>query len=820
MAQLKLDNAAVEAPPAGLRGYLAGTADVLKRLLKWILRHPLQAGIIFGVVLLPVLPIVVVQVTLSRRLPKESDKIEVDEAFAALDRGDYPLVTEMVQSLGRDRPLTAEELKAKPFLLGLIADHDASQAANKQQHRLRALAARSLDESRILGFPHGRESEGMYLLGKNLYESGQTEESITVLEAALQLDDQQQTDIHRLLSSAYLNLPEPRFHEALAHNIEYLADQQLSQHDRQRAQLERCRIEFGLEDYAACQRTLDELTPEVAGQSQATIMRALLLEHAARALSEDGVVSIVPEAVDQCRKAIETLERIPRGTADAESSAADTSYLLGRLLLEIGDEATGLAKLAHTQQRWPTTEAGFAAGFAASEHLRRVGREVDAVAAYRDALDALDRETEFRNRWLLLDAVRENALDMYQDCLRQHRFELAIELASACEAIFNRARSLQLQAQAEAQWGRHLLASVTDASSPEGLTQVWQGRRRLRRAGNLYRRLAEIRVATREYPDDLYDAADADLSGHEYTSAVTMFKKYLAVEARKRRPHALLALGEALLAQGRPAEALDSLKECIEFHTRDAALFEARLLASQAYLELGQNALAERLLLDNLDGEALSPTSTEWRDSLFALGRLLYETGRYREAIARLDEATIRYPNVAAAEEARYLAAESYRRSAREVQRQELQEATAEGRLSRRREWEQLLQAGLARYEQELSAILGQQEKHPLTPLEEAILRNCFFARGEILIQLGRYQDAIQAYAGATNRYQQKPEVLQAYVQIAACYRRLGQIAEARSTLEQAKYALKHLAEGMAFDETTNYSQQEWAQLLDTLGTL
>lgn len=820
MAKSKPDNAAPEAPPTGLRGRLAGAADVLNRLMRWTLRHPLQAGIIVGVVLLPVLPIVVVQVTLTRRLPKESSKIEIDEAFAALDRGDYPLVTEIVQSLGRDRPLTVDELKAKPFLLGVVADHDASRAANKQQHRLRALAARLLDESRVLGFPQGRDAEGLFLLGKNLYESGQAEESINVLEATLQLDEQQQTDIHGLLSTAYLNLPGPRFHEALAHNTQYLADQHLSQDDRQRAQLERCRIEFGLEDYSACQRTLDELTQGAAGQSQATIMRALLLEHAARALAEDGVVSTVPEAVDQCRKAIDMLERIPRGTADAELSAADTSYLLGRLLLEIGDEATGLAKLAHTQQRWPATEAGFAAGFAASEQLRQVGREVDAVAAYRAALDALDRESEFRNRWLSLEEARESALDTYQDCLRQHRFELAIELASACEAIFNRARSLQLQAQAEAQWGRHLLASATDASSPEGLMQVWQGRRRLRQAGHLYRKLAEMRMATREYPDDLYDAAEADLAGHDYTSAITMFRKYLAVEVRKRRPHALLALGEALLAHGQPAEALESLKECIEFHSRDAALFEARLLASQAYLELGQSALAERLLLDNLDGEALSPTSTEWRDSLFALGRLLYETGRYREAIARLDEATVRYPNVLAAEEARYLAAESYRRSAREVQRQELQEATAEGRLSRRREWEQLLEAGRARYEQELNAILAQQEKRPLTPLEETILRNCFFARGEILFELGRYQDAIQAFASATNRYQQKPEVLQAYVQIAACYRRLGQMAEARSTLEQAKYALKHLADGVAFDETTNYSQQEWGELLDTLGTL
>ncbi|MGH7134934.1 MAG: tetratricopeptide repeat protein, partial [Pirellulales bacterium] len=262
------------------------------------------------------------------------------------------------------------------------------------------------------------------------------------------------------------------------------------------------------------------------------------------------------------------------------------------------------------------------------------------------------------------------------------------------------------------------------------------------------------------------------------------------------------------------------LEECIEFHAKDAAVFEARLVASRAYLEQGRPERAEKMLLDNLYGDALSPASTEWRQSLFALGRQLYEAGRYDQAIHRLDEAITRYPRDSDVEEARYLVAESYRRRAREVEQLEAQEATAEGRLSRRREWTELLQTGLARFEQELNDVLMRQEQHPLTPLEETILRNCFFARGAVLFRLGRFQEAIQAYASVTNRYQQRPEVLQAYVQISACYRRLGQATEARSTLEQAKYALKHLPEDVSFDTTTNYNRQEWGRLFDTLEAL
>ncbi|HWB10026.1 MAG TPA: tetratricopeptide repeat protein [Pirellulales bacterium] len=816
----KTDKGHDQATPGGLAARLGNVAVVIKRLLTWAWQHPLQAGVILGIVLVPVLPIIVVQITLSQRLPKPQVIAELDQAFTALESGDFSEIAQIVQTWANDRPLTADELRAKPFLLGVVADHDADRALGKQQRRLRALAARHLDESRVIGFPPGHEAEGMYLLGKDLYQGGLAEESVNVLEEAIKQPGHREAEIHRLLYSAYLDLPEPNFHQALAHNTRYLAEKELSPARRQRALIDRSRIEFGLGDYVASRQTLEQLSADLPGQSQAAIMRALLLEQEGRALSEGGRLADTPAAVAKLREATDLLKGLSGHVTDVESSAAEVSYLLGRLALEMGDDEAGLERLRRTQLRWPTSESGFAAGFAFAQRLQALKRDADAVAAYRMALETIDAETEFRNRWLTLDEAREATLDAYQECLRRHEFELAIELARATTGVFNAARSLQLEAQAEGQWGRHLLATATDASSPQMQQQASRGRQRLRESGLLYRRLAEMRVASREYPDDLYDAAEADLAGHDYTSATEMLRKYLSVEARKRRPHALLALGEALLSQGKPAEALEALLECVEFHPRDAAVFQARLLASEGHLATGEKEAAEKLLLDNLDGEALSPASTEWRDSLFALGRLLYDSGRYREAIARLEEATTRYPSAPASEEARYLAAESYRRSAREVQRQEAQEATAEGRLSRRREWEQLLEAGLARYEQELNAILVRQERQPLTPLEEAILRNCFFARGDILFNLGRYQEAIQAYASATNRYQQRPEVLQAYVQIAACYRRLGQAAEARSTLEQAKYALKHLAEGVSFGDTSNYNRQEWNELLDTLKTL
>ena len=61
---------------------------------------------------------------------------------------------------------------------------------------------------------------------------------------------------------------------------------------------------------------------------------------------------------------------------------------------------------------------------------------------------------------------------------------------------------------------------------------------------------------------------------------------------------------------------------------------------------------------------------------------------------------------------------------------------------------------------------------------------------------------------------------LQAYVQIAACYRLLGRGAEARGTLEQARVVLARMKPETNFTKTTPYSRDEWTRLLTWLSAL
>jgi len=106
------------------------------------------------------------------------------------------------------------------------------------------------------------------------------------------------------------------------------------------------------------------------------------------------------------------------------------------------------------------------------------------------------------------------------------------------------------------------------------------------------------------------------------------------------------------------------------------------------------------------------------------------------------------------------------------------------------------------------------------SPAELAIIRNCYFGKADALFDLGRYEDAAFAYSAATNRYQHEPESLEAYVQVAACYRRLNRTAEARGTLEQARVVLRRIRADADFKRTTRFNREEWGQMIDWLVSL
>ena len=80
--------------------------------------------------------------------------------------------------------------------------------------------------------------------------------------------------------------------------------------------------------------------------------------------------------------------------------------------------------------------------------------------------------------------------------------------------------------------------------------------------------------------------------------------------------------------------------------------------------------------------------------------------------------------------------------------------------------------------------------------------------------------EALRAYQSAANHYATSPEVLDAYLQIANVYRRMDRPAEARTSLEQARLALRRIPPEARFEQTTNFNRKQWGELLDRLCSL
>jgi tetratricopeptide (TPR) repeat protein len=428
-------------------------------------------------------------------------------------------------------------------------------------------------------------------------------------------------------------------------------------------------------------------------------------------------------------------------------------------------------------------------------------------------------------------------------------------VAPALDRLFPRQNSIALVAQAHAAWAESLESQIAKSAGDAVKTVKDAARAQRREAGAAYGTLATIRFATNSYTDDVWNSAENYLRGQDYPRAAMMLKEYLRYELRRRRPRALLDLGDAQLALGKPTQALITLQECIDNYTRDPTSYRARLVAARAQMERGSLEQAKSLLLANLEGTQLTPQSVEWRDSLFALGSLLHEEGLmfeaqgrqdrtdalatnsteklaaadvslqrakelYEEATLRLEEAVARYPDVPQVIESRYVIAESFRAQAR-FAREKLQRAKIEtARLEHSRELNRLLTAAIVEYEQVQDILTQRRERSQLTSSEQAILRNCYFARGAAFHELGRITDAINAYSAATNRYHNEPEVLDAFLQLVQLYRQLNKPDEAKGVIQQAKVVLGRIRPDADFKQTTNQTREEWQRTLEWLEQL
>lgn len=821
--QPKSKHGEADAAPSRLARLVGGA-------LSWVRGHRrLAAGLALAASMV-VVPGLVILISWPSLPPPEPLHLTVAMAFEALERGDVARAAKIASRLERSGEIPLPDSGGPAFVLGAIASQNADSLLGNDQAHYRDYAARKLLESYQAGFPASRQAEGQLLLGKNLFLAGRLTDSVTVFESALELNPARAAEIHRYLATALLLEATPAtLAAAKNHNAHLLADPSLAAEDVDEALLQLAEIQLRQNDFAGCEATRARILPESPAWPRAELIgaRVLLTQAAALAPAEakpgagDAHPGTAPDTrvLESLDAADGILARLATVSADMGDLQRHVLYWQAYASVLRGQNDTSLDLLSKVFARFSQTPEGSAAAFTAGDLLRRMHRDDDAVSAYEAGLGVLGPWEKLNSPWLSLGEARGRLQTAIDDLRKRREFDLAVRLARGFHSLAPRERGVELAADIQAQWGNELLtlAGKPGAKDPESAAK--QGRALMRQAGEGYLELAELRVLTPAYVDDLWEAAESLRQGHGYKRASEIYREYLDAETRKRRPLALSGFAEAAIAQGRYHEALSALGECVTFFPNDPAVFRARILASQAYVERGEVDRAVDVLLDNLNGDLLRPASEEFRESLFALGKVLHDNGRYADAIAQLEHATERYPTDPAAVEAHYMLANSFDRLALELDTAE-DAVTKDARDARIAKADARRRQAIEQYDKVLAELMKRLDRGELPPDESRLLRNCLFLRGAAFVGLRQYSEAITAYGAALTRYQDAPESLEAFTQIAECYRRLGQDSETRRMLLKAKAALRRLGPNAPFNETTNFSYAEWEQRLELIERL
>ena len=784
-------------------------------------------------------------------------KSAVAKALDALDEEDIEKARELARAIRLNRALSYEDLGGPAFVLGAAMVIDARSHQNQLEKRRRFLvASRYLEEANQRGFPSGREKQGLILLARSTFQARQYDLAIPRIEEAAKRAPEQAVEFMRLLSICHQRKSLPDWNEALKHIDQQLAEKLLTPAERSDSLLSRASILFELARYGDCLEQLDAI-PDNSQLGEAIVLRARI--DIMKARQKEGEATQDQLAIRKHYSTAGAALRDPRIQLKRVSDSARLAqYLLGECHLKLGETEAALKQFARVRRTHYGFPESLAAALEEAELLRLAERDEEAITAYRAMLEEVREGGLEGNALLSMKSLRKRLAWSSSNYFEQKKFDKAIALAQAMRSVLTEAESTSLEATTYRAWADDLNAHAdTLPLSARGEIRR-NAEDKMRRAGSAYARLAKLRIASPEYANDLFASADAYLIGSDFRETVSTLELFFEARPQERISEALVVKGQALLALGRLDEAIEPLERCIAQHRQSPESYEARLVLSRVYNEQQETAKSKQTLLDNLESE-LTPDSLVWRESLFDLGRVLYLEATqllararaagltspvapkkarlqtqpkavkaleqsyltYGESIRWLDHAIQRWPSDDRTIHARYMLARSHEQRSKLPRYRLVDEPIETTREKLREETRKELNIAHDQYQSLVQDLDRRQDTIALSEIERKTLRNCYFSQADTLFDLEKFEEAIQAYSSASNRYQHKPEALEAFVRIAACYRRLDNNAKARGTLEQAKVVLSRIGEDADFaTTTTRTSFVAWKDFLEWLSQI
>jgi tetratricopeptide (TPR) repeat protein len=660
-------------------------------------------------------------------------------------------------------------------------------------------ARQYLQEAEKAGVPEADQGRLHYRLAKvGLHTGGDLAQVIQQLEESVAQADNR-AEGYRLLTEAYLRLPQPDLNKALEANrkLRDLAEATPAEQAAAKLQGGELLLRLGKPDEArkALMRVGKEAAPEV-------VSRARLLS--ARSYQDEG-------------KWAEAARLYEDAVADAKAPLPGSAR--PRAFFDLGLCYRGMEQPAAAARNWakcvevgPNGPEAQAAALLLGEALLKWSGAPDPDKAAAKGLRMLAQAVagvrqpgDWSNPLADLARAREAFQNAHEALRQAGRFEQALLLLTSYERVAPPGQVVLLRGELAGSWARLCLEKAKQAADAQARqAEEEQARGLFRQAAEAYAEAAGRADAAPEgRAKALALSAEHYLACGEHAQAIDKLGAYLKLEkAPAELGKGWYRLGEAHRAVHNAEAAEAAYRECLLHETRFAYL--ARYQLAEAKLVTGYLDEAEAALTLNLKLMRFDPDEEAEEKSLFALGGLCYRRRNYRDAARHLALALGRFKDNPEAVRARFQLADSYRQIASQ-ENQNFLLREYKNKTEAREHYQKEHRRWLLLAAEEFTALAefldGPQGQGHLTPQHRAqvplMAAKCWFNRGD-------YQKALAMYEGLIARYRGKVEVLDALGGAVRCHAALEQLDAVRQRLLQVQMALRD------FEEPVRSPWEDW----------
>lgn len=783
-----------------------------------------------------------------------------------LDTSDEDLEAQRLREAAEDqvRLERLDLIRLRDFLIGIGKVYEAKRAQTPREKRqLYFAAVPSLELTRDHGFPEGRRTQGYQVLGEAYFHLGRFDDAVVNLNQAIENEPLLRRELLPMIAESQYRARKDQKDDALASVDEYLADPALTAAAKKSVGILRIKILMELGRWDVLKDALGEHQNQEE-DSDVLKNRAIFLRTVAnikKIISESGLQT---KSDEDDRKRLQgdlsSALQVLNALNQKSEKSSDVGLWIGRVKLMQGD-TTGAINAFHDVMRKDQTSStariGAAEILGGLQEIELLAQSTDgeqAVQALRYLMSEIGSREGFDHELISFREFNTRISQALNQLRQAGEYQAAIDAARSLPPVFDLVEALVQEGKGYQAWAEQALKDGTDFNGqvPDSISKVV--RQRYRAAGDAFAAAAKLRFNSEEYIPTLWSAIDAYQNGNHFSQSIRLLETYLQQEDKSRQSRALIAYGKALLAVGKPVEAINAFEQCIYEYQRDPMRYSARYYGALAYAESGDIDTARQLLRQNVDSEGrelddqtpdLKPESSEWQDSLFALGSLLYELG-YRnyleaeqaDATKRLEllrenqpilESAIRRMEVAdqrwwdehddnRSKQNAYFAARTHV-MASELPRMEatLPDTLSAAQRASLREAELHLQKALVGFRRLGQYLATLDEEKDLSKTDQAMQRNCMMFEADVLKSMNKYREAADVYRTIESLYIGQPAAIEAIVSRATCARQLGNDREYEILLRQANEMLQQIPveSDPEFAETTRYDREGWQQLLD-----